>query len=63
MYKEWKYKEMVTMQAGGLLLTRHSGTLCRARGDRMLNKNTYFQTVPLVARNKEIRGCGCHASY
>jgi len=32
MNKEWKYKEMVTMQAGGLLLTRHSETLCRAGG-------------------------------
>jgi len=30
MVKELKYKEMVTMQAGGLLLTRHSETLYRA---------------------------------
>jgi len=29
MNKEWKYKEMVTMQAGGLLLIRHEWRLSR----------------------------------
>jgi len=29
MYKEWKYKEMVTMQARGLLLIRHEWRLSR----------------------------------
>jgi len=32
MYKEWKYKEMVTMQAGGLLLTRRRQGAYAERG-------------------------------
>ena len=34
----WGNMEMIIMQAGGLLLTRRSGTLRRAGGDKTLEK-------------------------
>ena len=46
----WKNMEIVTMQAGGLLLTRRSETLRRARARKIegLPPRTKFSGVPIT---------------